>query len=595
MPFPSVSAPSASKGREQPQFSIKVNDSMLSPKYGVLAVRVQHEADRIPTAHLVFRDGNPAESTFALSSEQLLKPGAKVEILAGYRNGAEEQSLFKGIVVKHALEGRATTGISRLVVTCKDPFVKTTLAPQRHYYQQQTDSQVVEDIVGRYPDLHVTAPATSVTHPELVQYDITDWDFILLRAGANGLLCLLDDGELTLTAPASTTAPVLALKYGDTLLDFDAELDARDQATTLKALAWDPATGEAAEAEAAEPAADQFGKVTTQDLAGVLGVAQTLHHDGTLPPNELQTWADATLLRQRLAKVRGRVQCYGTAVLKPGVMIQLDGLGEMFTGPAFVSGVSHRLENGTWLTDAQLGLDPRDLSHRLTATGGAALSPGPAAGLLAGVQGLQIGVVTALAGDDTGEERIAVRLPLVDAAADGTRARVLSLDAGKERGFYSRPEVGDEVVVGFLHNDPRQAVVLGGLHGSRFPVPPPFVTADANNLKGYVSRSKLQVVFDDEKKTLTLKTPGGNLLSLDDEAKGITIQDQHGNKIVLSEAGISLESSKALTVKATTDAKLEAQNVELKAQAQLKATGAAGAELSSSATAVLKGATVMIN
>lgn len=585
--------PDTAGPRDQPTFTIRVNGQALARAYQVLAVRVQKEANRIPTAHLVFKDGDATTGEFALSDQALFVPGSPLEITAGYM-GRAEKLLFKGLVVKHAIEGRST-GAARLLVTCKDAFVKTTLAPQRRSYSKKTDSQVAQEIVGRYAGLAVQATPTRVAHPELLQYDATDWDFLLLRAAANGQLCLLDDGRLTLAAPRLAQVPMVSLQYGATILAFDAEMDARDQPTTLSTSAWDPAKGApTTPAKAAEPAADDFGNVKAKTLAGALGVAQALHHDGALPPAELQAWADAALLRHRLAKIRGRVQFYGNAAVKPGTVLKISGLGKRFSGLAYVSGVSHRLENGTWTTDAQLGLDPHALAP--VAGGGAAPVSAPAAGgLLPPLHGLQIGVVTALAGDPAGEERIAVRLPLVDAAAAGTRARIVSVDAGKDRGFFFRPEVGDEVVVGFLHNDPREAVVLGALHGSRNTVPAPFKTEDANNKKGYVSRSKLQVVFDDEKKTLTLTTPGGNLLKLDDDAKGITLQDQHGNKIVMSQDGISIESSKALTFKAATDAKLSAQGVELAAKAQLKATGSGGVELSSSATAVLKGATVMIN
>jgi hypothetical protein len=41
--------------------------------------------------------------------------------------------------------------------------------------------------------------------------------------------------------------------------------------------------------------------------------------------------------------------------------------------------------------------------------------------------------------------------------------------------------------------------------------------------------------------------------------------------------------------------KIQGMNIEIAANAQLKANGAAGAEFSSSATAVLKGALVQIN
>ena len=136
-------------------------------------------------------------------------------------------------------------------------------------------------------------------------------------------------------------------------------------------------------------------------------------------------------------------------------------------------------------------------------------------------------------------------MPLVNNDEDGAWARVASLDAGNERGFFFRPEIGDEVALGFLNDDPRQAVILGMLPSSAKAAPLP--GSDDNHEKVYQSRSKMKLYFNDEKKVLRLETPAGN-------------------KIVLSE-----------------DEKV------------LKLEGAASAEISSSATTKLKGSLVQIN
>jgi phage gp45-like len=59
--------------------------------------------------------------------------------------------------------------------------------------------------------------------------------------------------------------------------------------------------------------------------------------------------------------------------------------------------------------------------------------------------------------------------------------------------------------------------------------------------------------------------------------------------------GISIESSKDLILKAAGDVTIDGVNIEQTATAQFKASGSAGIEVSSSATAVLKGSMVQIN
>src|SRR5690606_9189119 len=124
----------------------------------------------------------------------------------------------------------------------------------------------------------------------------------------------------------------------------------------------------------------------------------------------------------------------------------------------------------------------------------------PLAGaLMPPIQGLHIGVVTKLEDDPQGEDRIMVRLPTIDSADEGIWSRISTLDAGKNRGTFFRPEIGDEVIVGFINNDPRFAVILGMCNSSEKSAP--LATSDDNHEKGYVSRSEMKMIFNDEKKT----------------------------------------------------------------------------------------------
>ena len=183
---------------------------------------------------------------------------------------------------------------------------------------------------------------------------------------------------------------------------------------------------------------------------------------------------------------------------------------------------------------------------------------------------------------------------------EGIWARIATLDAGKGRGTFFRPEIDDEVVIGFLNEDPRYPIVLGMCHSSAKPAPEP--AKDDNHHKGYVSREKLKLSFDDEKKIIGMETPAGNKLVLSEDAKGITLEDQNGNKITLDDKGIKIESIKDITLKAAKDIKVEGANVKIEAQTAFKAVGTSSAEVSGasatikgSGTTTIKGGTVLIN
>ena len=563
--------------------AVLVEGKEISGEYHLLSVTVVRELNRIPTATIHLKDGEASQQTFAASETDLFIPGKQVEVQLGYRS--ENETVFKGIVVRHGLKARRSGAM--LVVECKDAAVKLTQGVRSAYFVDSKDSDVISDLVEA-AGLTADVEDTDVQAEAIVQFESTDWDFILCRAEANGQVVSVVDGTVAVKPPDAGQDPALTVAFGSTLLELDLEMDARTQEDSLLARAWSSGEQELAEADASEPSAPDNGDLDASTLASVLSRgAGVVSHGGTLEEAELQAWADSRLLKERFARTRGRALFQGFAGIVPGDTLQVEGVGSRFTGKLYVSGVRHTVGQGNWQTDAQLGLDPAlfartfDVSHL------------PAAGMLPAVHGLQIGVVTALADDPQGEDRIRVRMPLVSAADDGVWARLATLDAGKDRGTYFRPEIDDEVVVGFLAGDPRQAVVLGMLHSSAKPTPEPL--SDDNHKKGYCSREKLRLIFDDENKVIELQTPAGNVLSLSEDDSGITLQDQNDNKVVLSPDGILLDSAKDLTIKARADVKIEGVNVEVSASAGFKAGASGTAEMKGASTTVQGSASLTLS
>ena len=570
--------------------AVLIEGTEIPGRFQLLSASVSRELNRIPSAVLHLMDGDASKGTFDASDGDLFIPGKKIELQFGYRSTNE--SVFRGLVVKQSVKVRKSSSL--LVVECRGVAVKMTRGVKSRYFVDKKDSDIMEEILGSYSISCDVKPSTPDLK-EVVQYESTDWDFLVCRAEANGFLVIAGDDNVVVAPPETGAAPALTVKYGATLIELDAEMDARWQSRGITASSWSPADQELVETDANEPSTTGNGNLSTDDLASVLGgEADRIRHGGNLSQPELQAWADGRLLKERLAKVRGRARCQGFAGVLPGKVIEVSGIGARFEGKLYVSGVRHTVTGGNWETDIQFGLNPERFQETYN------LRPLPAAGLLPGVSGLQMGVVTVLESDPDGEDRIKVRLPLVSTSDEGIWARLATLDAGKDRGTYFRPEIGDEVVVGFLGDDPRHPVVLGMCHSSSNPAPEP--AKDDNHHKGYVSREKMKLTFDDEKKIIHLETPGGNKLSLTEDKKGILIEDQNGNKITLDDKGITIESIKDLILKATGDIKAEGMNAEIKAQTGFKASGSATAEVSGanttvkgSAATVISGGVVQIN
>jgi Rhs element Vgr protein len=563
--------------------SLLIDGEEISTAFHVLSASVSQELNRIPSASVQLRDGEASHQTFPVSDTEHFVPGKAIEIRLGYRGDTE--TVFKGLVVTHRIRVRKSGSL--LSLECRDEAVRMTRGRKSRIHLDTTDGDLIDTLIGDH-GLKRDVASTKPSLREVVQYDATDWDFVVCRAEANGHVVAVRDGQVTVRPPATDASPVVAAQFGATVLELDAEIDARHQVPGVTATTWNATDQERIEVEGSEPSLPDSGNLSPTELADVLGGDPTvLRHGGGLGDPELQALADAHLLRDRLAKVRGRVRFQGFGGVRAGDVIEVNGIGERFAGPQLVSGVRHTFANGNWETDVGFGLKPETLLETFPVTSL------PAAGLLPSVNGLQVGVVVALEGDPDGEDRIQLRLPLVSTGDDGVWARVATLDAGAERGTFFRPEIDDEVVVGFLDGDPRHPVVLGQVHSSAKPAP--VSGADDNHVKGYVSRSKLKLTFDDDGKVASLETPAGNRLTLSEADKAATLEDQNGSSITLGGDGITLESSKDIVLKASGDITFEGANVGASAQARFTAQGQGGVEISSSGTTVVKGSLVQIN
>jgi Rhs element Vgr protein len=565
-------------------FTILSGGAEVSRQYHVLSIVVQKEVNRIPTATIILLDGEASRQSFEISNKTDFEPGKEIEIKAGYRS--TEETIFKGIVIKHGIKVRKNNSV--LVIESKDKAVKMTGSFKSKYFKEVKDSDVIEELIDAH-GLDKEVAATSVTHKQVVQYNSTDWDFMMCRCDAAGVLCFANDNKIKIAKPEFNGSTVLTIQYGATVLDLDAEIDARLQYKAVKGSSWnytDQSLLDSVEAE--DPGVPEAGNISPDALADIIGETEyRLSHSGKMEEPELQAWVNTRALKNKLAKIRGRVRTEGTAAVIPGQLIQLNGVGERFEGKLYVTGVRHEVEDGTWQTIFQFGINPEWFTETYKVHAPWENS------LLPAINGLQVGIVTQLKEDPDGENRIQVRIPVIHKDDEGAWCRVCTLDAGNKRGSFFLPEIDDEVIVGFISNDPRHGVVLGMVNSSAKPAP--LEASDDNHEKGFQTRSEMKLIFNDDKKSIHLETPGGNKIDITEEDKKIHLEDQNGNKITMNADGVTIESIKDIILKASGDVKVDGVNLQLKGSAQSKLEGGSGAEISSGATTNVKGSMVNIN
>ena len=148
------------------------------------------------------------------------------------------------------------------------------------------------------------------------------------------------------------------------------------------------------------------------------------------------------------------------------------------------------------------------------------------------------GVVVGLVVDNLDpleQGRVKVRLP--DFAIESEWCRVSNLYAGNQYGAAFVPEVGDEVLVAFIHGDMRLPIVLGGLYNGK--ALPPTARAGDKDQKMIRTKGQHEFLMDDTpgKESVQLKTKGGHTVLLDDVAKKVTVKTTSGQEVLLEDSG----------------------------------------------------------
>jgi uncharacterized protein involved in type VI secretion and phage assembly len=144
-----------------------------------------------------------------------------------------------------------------------------------------------------------------------------------------------------------------------------------------------------------------------------------------------------------------------------------------------------------------------------------------------------------------------------------------------------------------MNDDPRSPVILGMLHSSAKSAP--LEPDTANPEKGYVSRAGIKLIFNDDKKSVLIQTPGNRVFEMNDDSNSITVKDGNGNKIVIDQSGIAIESATDLSIKAGSSISISAPQLTLKADGAMSVEGTGSTSLSSSGITEIKGSLVKIN
>jgi uncharacterized protein involved in type VI secretion and phage assembly len=472
--------------------------------------------------------------------------GGKLEVRLGAREELTTSTVFSGEIV--TLEPRWGAGGVELLVRAYDHSHVLMRSRKVRTFQNQTSSDIVSKLLTE-AGFQSDCDPSGEPHDFVQQDNETDWELIWRLADRSGLELLIDGRMASLRKPSAEGA--IELEWPTTLRPFNPRVTAVQQVDEVTLRAHDPKTKQAIDVSVTSPQQVAQIGVDRSTVAGAFDAAKT--HIATEPvksQSEGTSVAQAKLDRLANAYVAIEASTSGNPKIKAGASVKISGVGQQFSGTYPVTQAVHIFRGGSTYETTFANLPINTL---LAATGS-----GRSAGQSSFGSQLVLGVVTNNQ-DPENMGRVRVQYPALAADAEGTWARIATLSAGKERGTLMLPVVGEEVLVGFEHDDTTRPYVLGSLfNGQDTPGDDLLHGQDGS----FVVRSDKQILAA-SKEDFSLTSGGKLLIEIADNVEEKYKQDWTN------------ETTGKASLKASQPFEIDGQNVTIKGQAQIEIEGTA--------------------
>ena len=525
--------------------------------YGRLALVRVEESVQLPDYFSIhFEDPH-----FELFDRDLFRLGTRVEI--AFRGEGDPVLVTSGEITAISVEP-GKLGQHELVLAGLDLTHRMARAPKSRSFQSVTDGDVASRIAGEY-GLEPDVDSTGEVHEYLLQVAESDYAFLRRRAARIGFDFWISERTFHFKKGPRASGSPPPLKWGRNLNRFAVRFASGERCDEVQVRGWDPlakkeilgrategelGTDAAAGQEMHDAAQRAFGRV--QRSAGYFPVSDQAQADAL---------AQSLLLRASGSEVVLRGEAAGDPSLGAGALVTVESVGTRLAGKYRVTSVEHIYGAGQPYVTRFVcgGKEPAGLADLMGAgSGGGASSSGGAARSWGG---LVVGVVTNNADPET-LGRVKVTFPTLSAEDESAWARVATIGGGPKRGLQWLPEVDDEVLVGFEHDDQTRPVVLGGLWNRKDTPPLPDAASNGKVVeRGLVSRIDSRLLFtDDPTPAVHLSLAGEkNLLHLESSestlageqklvVKATEVEVTATQKLVLNGAQIEITSSGPMTL-----------------------------------------------
>ncbi len=258
--------------------------------------------------------------------------------------GGGDKAAFKGLVTGKRHSWQA--GKAVVTLTALDPTTKLASSRNTRTFEEMTDSEIFEQVIGEAGLETGTVDSTSGKSPHVVQRNESDLEFVKRLASRNGYQVNADAGQINFIKPSfqGDTIEIPASK----LSNMDFEFTDQQIPTELTVIGWDPVTKAKVEGTATKADIEKMGSGEgAVDKAGPIWSGKSFITDVQVASQDAaKLMAIGELNRLARGFMKGRATVNGTGEVRAGCTIKLTGQHKGMAAEGYVISVRHTLEPG---------------------------------------------------------------------------------------------------------------------------------------------------------------------------------------------------------------------------------------------------------
>ncbi|HEX5749544.1 MAG TPA: contractile injection system protein, VgrG/Pvc8 family [Archangium sp.] len=262
----------------------------------------------------------------------------------GFQVRLGRDTLFDGRI--SALEGRfQENGPPEVAVLAEDRLQDLRMTRRTRTFEKVSDADVLQQLASKH-GLGARVDVQGPQYDVLAQVNQSDLAFLRERCRAVGAEVWVEDGTLHAQArPDRASGTPLTLTHGSELREFTVLADLAGQRTSVSVSGWDVRAKTALKYTATDSvlgAELDGGTSGASLLSSTLGDREeVLVHTVPLSLAEARARAESFFRLGARRFVTGRGTAWPTPGLRVGVRVELKGLGKLFSGKYYVTGVKH--------------------------------------------------------------------------------------------------------------------------------------------------------------------------------------------------------------------------------------------------------------